>query len=279
MGRILERLGEERRFLQVVVGPRQVGKTTAVLQARVHLEAAGVPVHYASGDEPLLPAPVWIDEQWQVARAVSAVAEPSILCLDEVHKIPGWAERVKANWDRDTREGRALHVVVLGSSPWLVRQRLEESLAGRFETTPATHWSYPECRDAFAWDLETYLFFGGYPGAATLVGDFARWRAYVLDSIIEPTVSRDVLSLGRIDKPALLRQLFYLACDYSGQIVSYTKLLGQLQDAGNTTTLAGYLKRLGDAWLVTGLQKYSGRALRRRASSPKLLVLNTALWM
>jgi predicted AAA+ superfamily ATPase len=166
---------------------------------------------------------------------------------------------------------------VLGSPPPLVRQRLEESLAGRFETLPATHWSYPECHEAFRWDLDAYVFHGGYPGAAPLVGDYPRWRSYVLDSIIEPTVSRDVLSLGRVDKPALLRQLFYLACDHSGQIVSYTKLVGQLQDAGNTTTLAEYLKRLADAWLVVGLQKYSGRAVRRRGSSPKLLVLNTAL--
>jgi len=277
VARLLGRLTEPRRFVQAVVGPRQVGKTTAVLQARSHLEAAGVPFHYASGDEPLLPSAVWIDEQWQVARAVSASEEAAVLCLDEVHRIPGWAERVKANWDRDTREARALHVVVLGSSPLLVRQRLEESLAGRFETHPATHWSYPECREAFGWDLDTYVFYGGYPGAAPLVADYPRWRSYVLDSIIEPTVSRDVLSLGRIDKPALLRQLFYLACDYSGQIVSYTKLVGQLPDAGNTTTLADYLKRLADAWLVVGLQKYSGRAVRRRGSSPKLLVLNTAL--
>jgi len=277
VARLLERLGEPRRFVQAIVGPRQVGKTTAVLQARSHLEAAGVPFHYATGDEPLLPTAVWIDEQWQVARAVSAADEPGVLCLDEVHRIPGWAERVKANWDRDTREARALHVVLLGSSPLLVRQRLDESLAGRFETLPATHWSYPECREAFGWDLDSYVFYGGYPGAAPLAADYPRWRSYVLDSIIEPTVSRDVLSLGRIDKPALLRQLFYLACDYSGQIVSYTKLVGQLQDAGNTTTLAEYLRRLGDAWLVVGLQKYSGRAVRRRGSSPKLLVLNTAL--
>lgn len=277
VARLLARLADSRRFIQAIVGPRQVGKTTAVLQVRTHLEPAGIPFHYASGDEPLLPTPVWIDEQWQVARASSARDEPAVLALDEAHKIPGWAERVKANWDRDTREGRQLHLVLLGSSPLLVRRRLEESLAGRYETIPATHWTYSECRDAFGWDLDTFVFHGGYPGAAPLIGDFARWRSYVLDSIIEPTVSRDVLSLSRIDKPALLRQLFYLACEYSGQIVSYTKLVGQLQDAGNTTTLADYLTKLADAWLVQGLQKYSGRAVRRRASPPKLLVLNTAL--
>lgn len=184
---------------------------------------------------------------------------------------------MKANWDRDTRENRGLRVVLLGSSPLPVRRRLEESLAGRFEVLSATHWSYTECRTAFGWNLETYVFFGGYPGAAPLIHDFARWRSYILDSLIETTVSRDVLSLGRVDKPALLRQLFYLACDYSGQVVAYSKLLGQLHDAGNTTTLAHYLELLADAWLVIGLPKFSGAAVRKRGSSPKLLVLNTAL--
>ena len=271
------RLHEPRRHIQAIVGPRQVGKTTAVLQVRTRLEAEGVPFHYVSGDEPLLPSAVWIDEQWHVARASSAPGEPAVLCLDEVHRIPGWADRVKANWDRDTREHRDLRIVVLGSSPLLVRGRLEETLTGRFETLSATHWTFAECNEAFGWDVDTFVFHGGYPGAAGFISDFSRWRAYVLDSIIEPSVARDVLSMGRIDKPALLRQLFYLACDYSGQVVSYTKLVGQLQDAGNTTTLADYLQRLRGAWLVAGLQKYSGRAVRRRGSSPKLVVMDTAL--
>ena len=166
---------------------------------------------------------------------------------------------------------------MLGSSPLLVGSRLGESLAGRFELIPATHWQWPECREAFDWDVETFVFFGGYPGAAPLIGDFPRWRSYVLESLIETTVTRDVLSLRRIDKPALLRQLFFLTCELSGQVVSYSKLLGQLHDAGNTTTLAHYLQLLEDVWLATGLQKYSGSITRKRASSPKLLVLDTAL--
>ena len=273
---LVARLQEPRRFVQALVGPRQVGKTTAVLQAQRRLEAAGVPVVFASGDQPLLPGPAWIDERWEEARSAS-VQDSVVLVLDEIHKIPGWAERVKANWDRDTREGRDVRVVVLGSSPLLVRHRLGESLAGRFETLLATHWQWDECEAAFGWDADTFIFYGGYPGAAPLVGDFERWRRYVLDSLIETTVSRDVLALGRIDKPALLRQLFYLACEMSGLVVSYTKLLGQLHDAGNTTTLAHYLQLLEDVWLVAGLQKYSGSVVRKRASSPKLLVLDTAL--
>lgn len=273
---LVDRLGSERRFVQALVGPRQVGKTTAVLQAGSRLEAAGVGFVFASGDEPLLPGPAWIDEQWEAARTASS-GGPVVLALDEIHKLSGWADRVKANWDRDTRSGLDVRLVVLGSSPLLVGRRLGESLAGRFEIIPATHWQWDECREAFGWDVDTFVFHGGYPGAAPLVGDFARWRRYVLDALIETTVSRDLLSLGRIEKPALLRQLFYLTCELSGQVVAYSKLLGQLHDAGNTTTLAHYLSLLEDVWLAAGLQKFSGSLVRKRASSPKLLVLDTAL--
>lgn len=273
---LVERLAGERLFVQALLGPRQVGKTTAVLQAQRHLTAAGLGFVFASGDEPLLPGAVWIDEQWEQARS-QAASSPVVLALDEVHRLPSWAERVKANWDRDTREGIDVRVVILGSSPLLVGRRLGESLAGRFEVIPATHWQWDECRDAFGWDLDTFVFHGGYPGAAPLVDDFPRWKSYVLEALIETTVTRDVLSLGRIEKPALLRHLFYLVCDLSGQVVSYTKLIGQLHDAGNTTTVARYLRLLEDVWLAAGLTKYSGSVVRRRASSPKLLVLDTAL--
>ncbi len=273
---LVARLSAERRFVQALLGPRQVGKTTAVLQARVKLESLGIPVVLASGDEPLLPGPAWIDEQWERART-TASGGPIVLALDEVHRVPAWAERIKANWDRDTREGLDVRLVVLGSSPLLVGRRLGESLAGRFEVIPATHWQWAECRDAFGWDVDTFVFFGGYPGAAPLIDDFARWRRYVLDALVETTVTRDVLSLGRIDKPALLRQLLYLTCDLSGRVVAYTKLLGQLHDAGNTTTLARYLHLLEEVWLACGLPKHSGSLVRKRSSSPKLLVLDTAL--
>ena len=274
--RLVARLEEPRRLIQAVVGPRQSGKTTAATQAQARLDGRGWRTMYASGDEPLIPGPGWIDQQWQLARGLVG-GVPVVLVLDEVHKVPGWSERVKVNWDRDTRDGRDVRVVLLGSSPLLVRKRLEESLTGRFETLLVAHWSFAECRAAFGWDLDSYIFYGGYPGSAPLIDDFERWRSYILDSLIETTVSRDVLALARIDKPALLRQLFYLACEYSGQIVAYTKLLGQLHDVGNTTTLAHYLDLLGSVWLVTGLQKYSGSRVRRRASRPKVLVLNTAL--
>lgn len=266
---LVRRLAEPRRFIQVVTGPRQVGKTTLVLQA---VAALDVPVRFASADEPTLRGTAWIQQQWDAARL-----EGGVLVLDEVQKVTGWSETVKRLWDEDTRAGRGLRVVLLGSAPLLVQRGLTESLAGRFELLHVGHWSYAEMRAAFGFDLERYLYFGGYPGAAALTGEPDRWRRYVLDSLIETTISRDVLLLTRIDKPALLRRLFELACRYSGQVLSYNKMLGQLQDAGNTTTLAHYLDLLSGAGLVTGLQKYAGDAARSRASSPKLQVLNTAL--
>ncbi len=273
---VLSRLRERRRFIQVLAGPRQAGKTTLARQA---LDAAGLPSHYASADEPAIRDRAWIGAQWEIGRLRTAGRgkRGAVLALDEVHKIPGWSESVKRLWDEDTASGVSLKIILMGSAPLLVQRGLTESLAGRFELIRVTHWSFAEMREAFAWDLERYLYFGGYPGAAALVGDPRRWANYVLDSLVETTLSRDVLLLTRVDKPALLRQLFRLGCEYSGQILSYQKMLGQLQDAGNTTTLAHYLDLLSGAGLLTGLQKFSGSRARRRGSSPKLLALNTAL--
>jgi Predicted ATPase (AAA+ superfamily) len=268
------RLREPRRFIQVVAGPRQVGKSTLVRQATAALDR---PVRYASADEPTLRGADWIDQQWEAARLDLGHRKGGVLVLDEIQKIPAWSETVKRLWDEDTRSHRPLRVVVLGSAPLLVAQGLTESLAGRFETITLTHWPLSEMRAAFGWSLETFLFYGGYPGAAPLVDDPERWRRYLLDSLIETSISRDVLLLTRVDKPALLRRLFELACRYSGQILSYTKMLGQLQDAGNTTTLAHYLDLLADAGMVRGLPKYAGDVARSRGSSPKLQVLDTAL--
>jgi len=267
------RLAEPRRFIQVVAGARQVGKTTLVQQVT---EAARVPVRYASADEPTLRGADWIAQQWEAARLTAGPAG-AILVLDEVQKAVTWSESVKRLWDEDTRERRPLKVVLLGSAPLLVQRGLTESLAGRFEVLHLPHWSLTEMRTAFDFSLEKYVYFGGYPGAAPLTGEPARWRRYILDALVETTIARDVLLLTRVDKPALLRRLFELGCRYSGQVLSYTKMLGQLHDAGNTTTLAHYLELLGGAGLLTGLAKYSGRAVRQRGSSPKLQVLNTAL--
>ena len=271
--KLLTRLKEPRMFIQVIAGPRQVGKTTSVLQV---LEDLSMPNHYASADVPTLQTRVWIEQQWEIGR-LKADKKGAVLVMDEIQKVPGWSDTVKSLWDADTRQKKPLHVVLLGSSPLLIQSGLTESLAGRFEIIPATHWTYDECRTAFGWDLNRYIYYGGYPGASPLINERERWARYVVDSLIETTISRDILLMTRVDKPALLRRLFQLGCTYSGQILSYQKMLGQLQDAGNTTTLAHYLELLAGAGLVSGLSKFSGHVIRQRGSSPKLQVMNTAL--
>lgn len=270
---LARRLAEPRRHLQVVTGARQVGKTTLVQQVTEQLQR---PVRFVSADEPTLRDGAWLRQQWEAARLETG-ADGGLLVVDEVQKVERWSETVKHLWEEDTRQRRPLQVVLLGSAPLLIERGLTESLAGRFETLHLTHWSLDEMRAAFDFSLEDYLYFGGYPGAAPLVAEPARWRRYVLDSLVETSIARDVLLLTRVDKPALLRRLFELGCRYSGQVLSYTKMLGQLQDAGNTTTLAHYLDLLAAAGMLTGLQKFAGQAVRQRASSPKLQVLNTAL--
>jgi len=275
---LVRRMAEPRRFLQVLAGPRQVGKTTL---ARQMMAAFGGNSTYATADGASSEDGVWIEQQWEAARF--RCQEPAnetrswLLVLDEVQKIQNWSETVKRLWDRDSADRLDLRVMLLGSSPLLVQQGLTESLAGRFEMLRVGHWDFAEMQDAFGLSIDLFLYFGGYPGAADLVGDEERWRRYLQDSLIETTLSRDILLMNRVDKPALLRQLFRLGCAYSGQILSYQKMLGQLQDAGNTTTLAHYLDLLTGAGMLCGLSKFSGEVVRQRGSSPKFQVLNNAL--
>ena len=272
---LIKRLKEKRRFMQVLAGPRQVGKTTLVRQVMATSKLAG---HYASADEPSLRDRTWLEQQWDIARLKAGEHKTgALLVFDEIQKVADWSRAVKLLWDADTHAGVPLKVVLLGSSPLLVQSGLTESLAGRFEVIVAPHWSFGEMREAFGWKLEEYVFYGAYPGAAELIEDPERWRRYVLDSLIETTISRDILLLTRVDKPALLRRLFQLGCAYSGQILSYQKMLGQLMDAGNTTTLAHYLELLQGAGMLAGLSKYAHGQVRQRGSSPKLQVMNTAL--
>ena len=273
---IAERAQEKRRFIQILAGPRQVGKTTLVRQV---MAGCGMGVHYASADEPTLQDRSWLAQQWDIARAGCSGAGGSgfLLVIDEVQKVSGWSETVKRLWDEDTAAGTDLKVILLGSSPLLMQQGLTESLAGRFETIYVMHWSFKEMRDCFGMGLDEYIYFGGYPGAADLIKDENRWMNYIQDSLVETTISRDILLLRRVDKPALLRRLFHLGCEYSGQVLSYQKMTGQLQDAGNTVTLAHYLELLGGAGLLSGIAKYAGGKHRKRASSPKLLCMNTGL--
>ena len=221
----------------------------------------------------------WIDAQWSVARTQQSQhpEKDFVIFIDEIQKIANWCEVVKKNWDLDTKNNLPIKVVLLGSSRLLLQQGLTESLAGRFETTYMGHWSLTEMQKTFGWTPEQYVWFGGYPGSASLIEDEERWKKYITDALIETSISKDILMLTRVDKPALMRRLFELGCTYSGQILSYTKLLGQLHDAGNTTTLANYLRLLDTAGLLAGIENFTTDKVTQRASSPKFQVYNNAL--
>ena len=273
---LITRLKESRTFIQVLMGPRQVGKSTLTGQLLAKL---GSPYLFVSADAMANSGEIWLEQQWEAARLQLKSAETSefILAIDEIQKINNWSEVVKKLWDEDTRAKQNIKVILLGSSRLLLQQGLTESLAGRFEASYLGHWSFAEMEQAFGVTAEQYVWFGGYPGAATLMHDEERWKKYVNDALIETSISKDILMLTRVDKPALLRKLFELGCLYSGQVLSYTKIVGQLQDAGNTTTLAHYLQLLNTAGLLAGIEKYTGEHLRQRSSSPKFQVHNTAL--
>ncbi len=270
------RLSEPKDKIQTVSGPRQVGKSTMVKQV---LQEIDIPYLSVSADNVPKTDTFWISEMWATARArmKAANAPEFLLVIDEVHKLDNWSEAVKKEWDDDVRNDINMKVVILGSSRLLLKDGLTESLAGRYELIRMPHWSYNEMREAFAMDLDQYIYFGGYPGGAKYIKDERRWRRYIKDSIIAPAIERDILTTKIIYKPILMRQLFDLGCMYSGKELSLNKMLGQLQDAGNVTTLAGYLNTLGEGRLLCGLQKYAQDEARKYNSVPKLMVYNTAL--
>jgi uncharacterized protein len=269
-------VNEKRQFIQVVFGPRQVGKTTMIGQI---LKETDLPSHYISADGVSSDQQIWISQQWESGRLLlkQSGRNEGLLVFDEIQKLENWSEAVKREWDMDTMNSTGLKVVLLGSSRILLQQGLTESLAGRYETTYMGHWTYNEMRDAFGYGDDQFIWFGGYPGAASLIQDEKRWKQYILDSLIETSISRDILMMTRVDKPALMRRLFVLGCQFSGQILSFNKILGQLLDAGNTTTLSNYLNLLDTAGLLNGIEKYSPDLIRQRSSSPKFQVYNTAL--
>ncbi len=273
---VKDRLEEPRMFIQVISGPRQVGKSTLVEQI---LDKTTLPFNSYSADAELNVSQSWISNVWDAARNEMDYRQESerILVIDEIQKIGNWSEVVKKEWDRDTKEKRNLKVLLLGSSRLLLQQGLTESLAGRFELIRMGHWSYREMKEAFGWTLDQYIYYGGYPGTAPLVSNEIRWKRYVKDSLIEAALSNDVLATTNVYKPALLKRLFELGCFYSGELLSLTKMMGQLQDKGNVTTLANYIQVLDECHLLAGLQKYSGDNARRYASVPKYQVYNNAL--
>lgn len=273
---ILDRINEQRSKIQVIVGPRQVGKSTLIGQV---LEECTLPFDSYSADDVTGVSADWLTQAWESQRMKMAARGESkrLLVIDEIQKIRNWSETVKAEWDRDTREKRQLMVVLLGSSRMWIEKGLTESLAGRFELIRLSHWTYTEMRDCFGWSLPQYVYFGGYPGAAQYIQNETRWRNYVKDALIEPSISKDVLMDTRIMKPQLLSQLFEIGSSYSGELLSLTKVAAQLQDAGNVTTLAGYLHLLDECGLLCGLQKYAEDEARKYNSVPRFQVHNSAL--
>lgn len=271
-----ERMKEPRQFIQVLMGPRQVGKTTLVIQMLAQLNMDHI---LETADAVPASDTFWIEQIWESARLKMRQLNSMdfLLVIDEIQKIENWSEVVKRLWDEDTKNSINLKVILLGSSRLLVQQGLTESLAGRFESTYVGHWSFNEMHEAFDWSTDQFVWFGGYPGSVTLINDEERWKSYVVNALIETSISKDILMLTRVGKPSLMKRLFELGCLYSGQILSYTKVQGQLQDAGNTTTLSHYLTLLNTAGLLGGLEKFTADIIRIRSSSPKFQVHNTAL--
>lgn len=275
---IKSRLEEPRKFIQVVMGARQIGKSTVVKQV---LKELNQPFQLFSADNVPATSSAWISNCWAATRSLmqNNDCESVVLVIDEIQKIANWSEVVKKEWDDDSFNDRNIKVLLLGSSRVLLEKGLSESLAGRFEEIRMSHWSYQEMHECFGFTLDQYIYYGGYPGAATLTSDSDRFAQYIQSSIIEATINKDILMDTPISKPALLKQTFELGAAYSGNLLSLNKMLGSLQDAGNTSTLAGYVNLLNESGLLCGLQKYSVDMSRRRASIPKFQVYNNALKM
>ena len=264
-----KRLLAEQPLIQVLVGPRQVGKTTGMRQLLARYPHDN---HYANADDLLVTDRTWLLEQWQKARLLG---DGALLVIDEIQKIPNWSETLKSLWDKNPR---SLKVVVLGSSSLQIQTGLTESLAGRFEMTRVYHWTYTELKSAFGYDLERFLLYGGYPGSVPFEEEFDRWYAYLKDSIVEAVIGKDILLNRKVGNPALFRQAFEILCRYPAQEISYTKLLGQLQDKGNTGLIRYYIELYAGAFLMQPLEKYSAKGWLTRSSSPKILISCPALY-
>jgi len=273
---VFDRMNEPRKFIQVLAGPRQVGKSTLIDQV---LAECQIPHYLYNADGVDKNDTDWIRRIWESTRTLMDTRQQTeaVLVIDEIHKIKRWSEIVKREWDADTRGKRQLKLFILGSSRLMLRKGLTESLAGRFELIRLGHWTLQEMEDAFGWTLDEWIYYGGYPGSASLIKDMRRWKKYIKESLVAPAIEKDIILTSNIYKPALMKQLFELGCTYSAELLSLTKALGQLQDAGNVTTLSSYLEILNQCNLLAGLQKYANDEARRYQSVPKYQVYNNAL--
>lgn len=268
------RMAEPRRRMQIVMGPRQVGKSTLVGQ---FTEGTSVPFDFFAADNVNRFDNSWIPNKWQQARMRMDIhsEQEHILIIDEVQKINDWSEQVKKEWDEDSRSHRNLKVILLGSSRLLLQKGLEESLEGRFETIKMGYWDWQEMHEAFGFSMDEYVYFGGFPGLAPDVQDEDRWRNLMEDSIISPILTRDILEIEEIRNPALLRQVFELACTESAKELSLTKMQGTM-NSGTVPTIKNYLDILSKSMTVQPLQNYSSSRIREKQSIPKMQVFNNA---
>ena len=273
---VLSRISEQRDRIQVLSGPRQVGKSTLMDQV---LEVVTIPHTLQKADSVNPDDTNWIHRIWESVRLTmrSQGQNEHLLVIDGIQKIHNWSESVKLEWDWDTSNKVNIKLILLGSSRLMLSYGLNESLAGRFELIRMPHWSYTEMRDAFGFSLDEYIYFGGYPGSAKYINNNRRWKNYIRDSIISPAIEKDVILTSNIYKPALMRQVFDLGCNYSAELLSLTKMVAQLQDKGNVTTAASYLSILDKCQLLCGLQKYAQDDSRKYNSIPKFQVYNNAL--
>ena len=268
------RMAEPRRRMQIVMGPRQVGKSTLVGQ---FTEGTSVPFDFFAADNVNRFDTSWIPNKWQQARMRMDIhsEQEHILIIDEVKKIKGWSEQVKKEWDEDSRNHRNLKVILLGSSRLLLQKGLEESLEGRFETIKMGYWDWQEMHDAFGFSMDEYVYFGGFPGLAPDIQDEDRWRNLMEDSIISPILTRDILEIEEIRNPALLRQVFELACTESAKELSLTKMQGTM-NSGTVPTIKNYLDILSKSMTVQPLQNYFPSRIKEKQSVPKMQVYNNA---
>lgn len=260
-------------LIQVILGPRQVGKTTGVLQYLNSLDKKKC--LYVSADGQLSRPASWLEEQWLTLQSQDP---EGLLVIDEIQKVENWSETVKKLWDQQKRKPQKIRLILLGSSSLQIQKGLSESLTGRFRLQQVYHWNLEESLQAYGVDREKFLLYGGYPGSYLFIENRKEWLNYIRESIINTVIGRDILSLSRVKSPALFRQSFDLACAYGGQELSYNKMLGQLQEKGNVELVKGYLELFEGAFLLKQLFKYTNKKVLTRASSPKILPLCPALY-
>ncbi len=263
------RLKEKSPLIQVICGPRQIGKSTSLQQFHEQ-SGSEKKIYLVSGDG--IAQANWINEQWQ-----NAIDTNRILIIDEIQKIPQWSETVKKLWDAGIRNHRPIKCVLTGSSSLSLQNGLTESLTGRFELIQANHWTLDQTLAIKKMSLNEYLTFGGYPGSYRFLNNLQRWSSYMTQSIVETVITKDILTQAHVKSPALFRQAFYMFSSVPAQVISYHKLLGQLQDKGNIDLIKYYLYLFENAFLIKTIHKFSNNEIKKKGSSPKIILMAPAL--